>query len=189
VTNFWIFLTIIINTIFQSTILPDLRVFGMVPNTALVIIVILSLLKGRVYGSIVGLFVGFIQDVLFSSVLGVNAFIFFFVGYIIGFAKDSFARENIINPVIFSILGTIFYNILYSLFMFFLSVDITFIEAVRSVVSFEIVLNGIASIVIYKIFQKIYSQPKIRFSRNRWFMWSFGKKYLIDLIYFLTYFL
>lgn len=166
-TNFLIVLTIVINTIFQMTILPDLRVYGIVPNTALVIVVILALLKGRIYGGIIGIAIGFVQDILFSTVIGVNGFIYFFIGYFVGFAKDSFARDNVMNPVIFSILATIFYNLLYSLFMFFLSIDITINQVVKSVVSLELIFNGIAAVLIYKLLQKIFSQPKIRFTRNR----------------------
>lgn len=166
-TNLMIGLTITFNIIFQITILPDLRVFGIVPNTSLVIVVILALLKGRIYGGISGIIIGFIQDILFSTVIGVNAFIYFFVGYFTGFAKDSFARENIVNPIIFSVLATVFYNLLYSLFMFFLSMDITIIQAVRSIISLEIISNAIAAAIIYKLLQKIFSQPKIRFTRNR----------------------
>ena len=84
----------------------------------------------------------------------------------IRFVEDTFARDNVINPIIFTGLATIFYNIMFSLFMYFLSRNITFIAAVKSVFSLEILYNCLVSIIIYKIFYKIFSEPKIRFNKR-----------------------
>lgn len=161
-----ILLTIICNLIIQSTILPYFEIFGIVPNTALVIVVVLALAKGRYYGGFFGILIGLLQDVIFSLTLGVNSFIYFFVGYFIGYIENTFARDNVINPIIFTGLSTIFYNGFYSLFMFFLSRNVTFIDAVKSIFSLEIVYNCIVSILVYKIFRVIFSEPKIRFNKR-----------------------
>lgn len=163
---FLIVLTIIINFILEGTILPYFKIMGVVPNTALIIVVIISLAKGKYLGGIFGIFIGLLQDIIFSSTIGINAFIFFVAGYFIGFIEDTFARDNIINPIIFTGLTTVYYNIMYSLFMFFLSTHITFIDAVKSVFSIEVLYNSVVSILIYKIFQKIFSEPTIRFGRR-----------------------
>jgi rod shape-determining protein MreD len=163
---FLIILTIIFNLIIQSTILPYFEIFGVVPNTALIIVVVLALAKGKYYGGVFGLIIGLLQDVIFSVTIGVNGFIYFFVGYLIGFVEDTFARDNIVNPIILTALATIFYNIVYSLFLFFLSINISYISAVKSVFSLEVIYNSIVSIIIYKLFQVIFSEPKIRFRKR-----------------------
>ena len=161
-----IFLMIILNLVIQSTLIPYIGVFGVVPNTALVIVVIIALRKGRVYGSIFGLLAGLLQDVLFSAVIGVNGLILFFIGYYVGFAANAFTRETAVNPFIFSALGTIFYNMVFSLMQFFLSRDITFIQAVRSVFSVEVIYNGLVAVILFKILQRLFMQPKLRFGRR-----------------------
>lgn len=163
---FLIILTIIINLIIQSTILPYFEIFGVVPNTALIIVVVLALGKGKYYGGIFGLIIGLLQDVIFSVTIGVNGVIFFFIGYLIGFVEDTFARDNIANPIILTALATIFYNIIYSLFLFFLSINISYIIAVKSVFSIEVIYNSIVSIIIYKLFHSIFAEPKIRFRKR-----------------------
>lgn len=163
---FLIVLTVIINLIFQSTLLPYFEIFGVVPNTALIIVVVLALAKGKYYGGVFGLIIGLLQDIMFSVTLGVNGFIFFFAGYFIGFVEDTFARDNVANPIILTALTTIYYNIVYSLFMYFLSINVSFNLAVKSVFSLEIIYNCLVSIVIYKLFQKIFSEPRIRFNRR-----------------------
>lgn len=155
-----------LNFILQSVIFPKFQVFGQVPNTALAIVVVIALSKGRIYGGIIGLIVGFLQDILFSMTIGISAFILFFIGYLSGFAEDSFARDNAMNPIIFTFLGTLIYNTLFALFMFFLSRGITLESAVKSIISFELALNSIAAFLIYKLFKKIFSRPQIRFNRR-----------------------
>ena len=161
-----VILTILVNLVIQSTILPYFEIFGVVPNTALIIVVVLALAKGKHYGGIFGLIIGLLQDTMFATTIGINAFIYFFVGYFIGFVEDTFAQDNVINPIIFTAFTTIFYNMFYSLFMFFLSRNITFNEAVKSVFTLEVIYNCIISIFIYKLFQLIFSEPKIRFNKR-----------------------
>lgn len=74
---FTIFTIIIINLILQSTILPYLDIMGVVPNTALVIVVIIALSKGKYYGGFFGLFIGLMQDIIFNITIGINGFIYF----------------------------------------------------------------------------------------------------------------
>lgn len=166
-TIFLILITIILNLILQSTIFPLFEVLGKVPNTALIIVVVLALAKGRFYGGLFGLLIGLLQDVIFSMTIGVNAIIFFFAGYFIGYVEDTFARESVINVIIFTALATIYYNIFYSLSMYFLSRPMDFITAVKSVFSFEIVYNCIISVFVFKVFQTIFNEPKIRFNKMR----------------------
>lgn len=160
-----ILLMIIFNFLIQTTIIPLLPIMGIVPNTGLVLIVVLALKVGRVKGAVFGLIAGFMQDILFSTTIGINAFIFFFVGYIIGFAEDSFSRENIINPIIFTIAASIFYNIAYSLFLFFLSREISFMGALKTIFSIEILYNAGFAIIYGYLVQIIFAKPKIRFKR------------------------
>ena len=74
---FLIVLTVIINLIIQSTLIPYFEILGVVPNTALIIVVVLALAKGKYYGGVFGLIIGLLQDIIFSVTIGVNGFIFF----------------------------------------------------------------------------------------------------------------
>ncbi|MDY0234684.1 MAG: rod shape-determining protein MreD [Gudongella sp.] len=164
-STFIVLLMIIFNLVIQTTIIPMFPIMGIVPNTALVLIVVVALKVGRTKGAIFGLIAGFMQDVLFSSTIGINAFILFFIGYVIGFAENSFSRENIINPIIFTIAATMFYNFTYSLFLFFLSRDVTFIDAISSIFSIEILYNTLFAVIYGYLVHIIFTRPKIRFKR------------------------
>lgn len=159
-------ISIIVNLIIESTIISYIPILGYYPNTSLVIITIVALLKGKYYGAFFGLSLGIIQDILFGRVVGVNALIYFILGYIIGLIKNALNIENIAIPIIFTSLGTIFYNFLYSLMIFFLSMDITTDIIIKKVFSLEILYNGILSIFIYRLFSKFFGSPSLEFRRR-----------------------
>jgi len=46
---------VIFNFILQSTIIPHIAVLGVVPNTALIIVVSLAILNGKREGAVVGI--------------------------------------------------------------------------------------------------------------------------------------
>lgn len=161
-----IILVTILNLILQSTVLPYFPIMGIVPNTSLVLLVVVSLAKGKVYGGIYGLIIGMLQDIMFSVTLGINSLIYFFIGYFIGFIEDTFVRDNIINPIIFTASGTIFYNIVYSVFLYFLTIKITFAEVISAAFSIEIIYNCIISVIVYKLFQRFILESKIRFNKK-----------------------
>ncbi|HEY8362705.1 MAG TPA: rod shape-determining protein MreD [Tissierellaceae bacterium] len=161
-------LAILISFVLQTAVFPYIRIFGVEPNIALLVVISIAIFKGRFYGAFLGLIVGLIQDVLFSPVIGVNAFILFFAGYFVGLIENKLIKENIFIPIILSILGTIYYNFLYYVFMFFLSKNISFLSFTNDILLVEIIYNGVLSIPTYKIFSKIFFVPKIRFgSRQR----------------------
>ncbi|NLV89834.1 MAG: rod shape-determining protein MreD [Tissierellia bacterium] len=156
-------LVVLVNLILQTTIFPYISVFGVEPNLALLAVISMAIFKGRFYGSFLGLTLGIIQDILFSPVLGVNSFILFFAGYLVGLLESKIIKDNLFIPILLSILGTIYYNFTYYIFMFFLSKNISFISFTRHVLLIETIYNCVLAIPIYKIFSKIYVAPKIRF--------------------------
>lgn len=161
-----IVLIIIINFILQSTILPNINIFGILPNTGLIIIVAIALLRGSKAGSIVGLIIGFLQDIFFSPVIGVNPLIYFFIGYSIGMAENKLSKDNILIPFILTAIATIFYHLFYFLSMYFLGHNISFVVFFKKVVLFEMIYNSILSMLLYKGLSKIFIVPSIRFGRR-----------------------
>ncbi|WP_236909269.1 rod shape-determining protein MreD [Clostridium sp. Cult3] len=159
-------LIIVVNFILQSTIFSHISIFGIVPNTGLIIIVVIALLRGRRTGGIVGLLVGLLQDIIFSPVIGVNGFIYFFVGYFVGMAEDKLSKDNLLIPFIMTAGTTIAYHLLYYIFMYFLGYGLNFSIFFKDVVILETLCNSLISILIYKWFSKVFIVPSIRFGRR-----------------------
>lgn len=161
-----ILLVIIINFILQSTIIPYLGILGVVPNTSIIIIVIISLLKGKRTGSITGLLMGLLQDLIFSPIIGVNGFIYFFTGYFVGMLESKLSKDSFLIPFIITIVATIGYHLFYALFMFFLGHNINLIVLFEETVIFEVVYNSLVSILFYKWFSNMFKVPSLKFGKK-----------------------
>ena len=116
---FVLILLTLFNFFLQSSLLPYISIFGVVPNTSIILILCIALFKGKAYGAIFGLFIGLLQDVVFSPIIGINAFIYFFLGYFLGTIENRLIRENMFIPILFSVLGVIYYNFSYYVFTYF----------------------------------------------------------------------
>ena len=77
-------IVLFLNLILQSTVLQHIAIIGIVPNTALIIILSMALLRGSTEGAAVGLFAGLLQDLFFGSSIGYYAFLGLVTGYIAG---------------------------------------------------------------------------------------------------------
>lgn len=159
-------LIIACNFILQSTLLHHFSVFGIVPNTALVLVTIIGLLKGEKIAGTIGLAAGLLQDVVFSPIIGINGFILFFVGYSAGLAENKLSKDNMLIPFFMVLFYTVFYHFLYYIFMFFLSYNISILSLFRKTVITESVYNSLISILLYKWLSRIFIVPSIRFGRR-----------------------
>ena len=78
------FIMIIVGFVLQTTIFRSLQIADVSPN----ILVILTAIAGTMYGQYNGLFTGVVCglfiDLMYSSVVGVNIFIYAVIGFIIG---------------------------------------------------------------------------------------------------------
>lgn len=156
----------ILSFLLQSTILQHLRIFGVIPNISLIIIVCLSLLAGKKTGSIIGLVLGFLQDIIFFEVIGIHALIYFLIGYLIGLTDKKVFKENLFLPFVFTFIATFAFHTLYYVLMYFSSINVNFTKIVSSIVLLEATLNSLLSIIFYKQFLKLYRQPKISFRKK-----------------------
>ncbi len=163
---FIIAVTVILNFLFQSTIFQYFGIMGVVPNTSLILIVSFALLAGKRTGALLGICIGLLQDIFFCDVIGVNTLIYFLIGYLVGLTDKKVFKENMMLPFAFTGLATVVYHITYYFFMYFLSVDVQFINLIKNVVFIEVVYNSLLSILIYKQILKLYIQPRMSF-RNR----------------------
>ncbi|WP_097677447.1 rod shape-determining protein MreD [Anaerosalibacter sp. Marseille-P3206] len=160
------FIIVVINFILQSTVFQYTRIFGVMPNTALIIVVCIAILKGKHIGGVIGLLAGFIQDIMFSQTIGPNALVLFFIGYLVGMTDQKLYKDSLFIPFIITAISTLAYHGLYYVLMFFLGTNIRFTYFFKRIVLIEILYNSILAIPIYKWFSKIFTVPSIRFGKR-----------------------
>lgn len=144
-------LVIILNLVFQSTLLQYVRIRGVIPNTSVIIIASYALLRGRNEGAAAGLFAGLLHDIFFGSAFGYYGFLGLITGYICGIFHQNFYRENYVLPFFVCTLATIVYETAIYLSEFFLSGNLSFFYFLSNIILPEAVYAAAVSLFIYRL--------------------------------------
>ncbi|MFP5319081.1 MAG: rod shape-determining protein MreD [Acidimicrobiia bacterium] len=85
--------------IVHTTLLPELRIAGVMPDVMLLAAVAAGLEAGPGYGAVMGFASGMLADLLLPTPLGLSALAFTLVGYAVGLAKAGLLRDSPGFPV------------------------------------------------------------------------------------------
>ncbi|MCL1936606.1 MAG: rod shape-determining protein MreD [Defluviitaleaceae bacterium] len=107
---------ILINFILQTTF--RVEIFGISPNTAIIIVVSFAILRQDVEGGIIGFFTGLLHDVFFGNSIGFNALVYMLIGFFAGKPFKDFNKDNYLLPLFLVTIATIFYNFSHYIFHF-----------------------------------------------------------------------
>lgn len=77
----------------QTAVFPQARIFGVVPEIGLVVIVALAFIAGPSAGSVFGFAAGFSLDLFLQTPLGLSAFVWTIVGYGVGILQGAVLRS------------------------------------------------------------------------------------------------
>ena len=83
----------------HTTLLPEIRIAGVMPDVMLLAAVAAGLEAGPSYGAVMGFAAGILSDLLLPTPLGLSALVFTLVGYTVGLAKAGLLRDSPIFPV------------------------------------------------------------------------------------------
>ena len=100
----------------QTVIMPEIKFWGITPNLFLITVCGISFLFGSKTGGICGLVLGLFQDMNIGRTIGLNAFIYMYVGIILGQFNKRFFKDNYVVSVIFVIFATIAYETIIYIF-------------------------------------------------------------------------
>ena len=163
-----LFAVLCINIVFQSTILQGFSIAGVIPNTAIIIVVSMALLRGSTEGAICGTAAGLLQDVLFGSSIGYYALLGMLLGYFAGKFNKGFYRENYALPIIVSIAASIAYESLIFFTSVLFSGNTMYFYFFIKIILPETVYNAVATIIIYRILFSVNSalEEKEKYKRK-----------------------
>ncbi|MGH9224854.1 MAG: rod shape-determining protein MreD [Acidimicrobiales bacterium] len=84
----------------HTTLLPSVRIAGVMPDLMLLVAVAAGLEAGPSYGAAVGFASGMLADLVLPTPLGLSALVFTLIGYAVGLAKAGLIRDIWWFPVI-----------------------------------------------------------------------------------------
>lgn len=144
-------LVILLAFLLQTTVFRIFELADVVPNLLLVTTVTYAYMRGRTSGIITGFFCGLMLDMMYGSVIGLYAFIFMTVGFIIGFCQKIYFRESLLLPAVLIALSDLFYGIFYYVTEFLMRGRIHFGFFFIHRILPEVIYTTTAGIVFFRI--------------------------------------
>jgi rod shape-determining protein MreD len=149
---------IIINFILQTTLMQYIQIHGILPNTAVILIVSYALLRGSIEGAVVGLFAGLLQDIFFGTAFGYFTFLGMATGYLAGRSNRNFYRENYVMPIMLCSIAVFLYETAIYLTSFLFRGHLNIFYYFGRTILPETVYTAMFTIIVYRIL----------FSVNEW---------------------
>ena len=149
---------ILLFLILQSTLCQKIAVASIKPNLLIILIVSFGLMRGRRSGMMIGFFCGLFADLFFESIIGFNAIIYMWVGYLSGYFYRIFYDDDIKTPLFLISVSDLAYGIIQYCFRFLLRGRIQFFRYLGRVILPEVFYTLIVTIFCYRILYLI----------NRW---------------------
>ncbi|MDQ0188320.1 rod shape-determining protein MreD [Alicyclobacillus cycloheptanicus] len=136
---------IIQSTLFQ---IPPIRVLQ--PNLVLVVLMVAAMTRGPRAAMVLGVLIGLIQDVMFSSFVGLNAFTYGVIGYFAAATFSQFLQRNFSIAFMITVVFTFIQMwITFGMTRLFNVTGFSWNTVLADSLS-EMIQNGIALLVFYR---------------------------------------
>jgi rod shape-determining protein MreD len=91
----------------QATIVGSIEILGGTPDLVLVVLLVIALLRGSVFGAIGGFWAGFLLDTAYLGTLGVTSLLLTMAGYWIGRYGETTGRDRAHAPFLSVAVATV----------------------------------------------------------------------------------
>jgi len=152
---FIIFLILICIFLFQIYVIDSRELFGVKPNIILISVIVMSLWYGLYAGSLYGLFIGMITDILFGNSFGIFTLSYVVVGAVIGYLNYNYRRESKVSLSYLTIFGTCIFEFMQYFIYIFLNSTSSNIYYLIIQIIISSLLNVILAFILYGTFSKI----------------------------------
>lgn len=163
----YIFLIVIVNIILQITLYNFVKIYDIVPNIALILIVLFSLTTNEYMGGLIGLLTGLLYDILVMDIIGINTLIYFVVGVTLGHFSEEINKENKFLYVLITAIASVFYHLVTAMVMFFLRMNVSNTILILDKIIFQIILNSLLCIPVQMLVNYLLSFANIKLFNNK----------------------
>lgn len=111
-------LLVLLCFILQTTVFKELAFGGIVPNLLIVLASSFGFMRGEKTGLLIGFFCGLLADIFFGDVLGLNAMIYMYIGYLNGKFSPIFYPEDIKLPLALILGSDLIYGVVNYVILF-----------------------------------------------------------------------
>lgn len=156
-----IFLIFILIYFLQINIFNTFTIFNVKPNLFIILIFSIGIKYNRLFSSIMGIVIGFCLDLLISSKIGINMFLFGGLGFITSYLSELLFSENKLTNILIIFFSTVIIEIIkYLLNIVFLNINIE-INLFVFITLIESIYNVLLFIIIYPLWKILLGKNKM----------------------------
>ena len=141
--------TLLVATLLQTTVAPNIRVLGANPDFALIIVVCVGLLKGSEIGAVFGFATGTLVAIALMEPLGLSAFVFILIGYFAGRYAETADLSAGYAPLVSAFAATLLANLLLAMAQFLLARQVPLGFFLGRVLIPSLILNTLLAAPLY----------------------------------------
>ena len=153
----YIYVGILILTCFllQSTVVQTLAFGGIVPNLLIVLAASFGFMRGEKAGLLIGFICGLLCDIFYGDVIGFQALIMMYIGYLNGKFSGIFYPEDVKLPMALIILSDFSFGVVSYFLLFLMRGRLNFPFYLRTIIVPEVIYTTIVTLILYPIVLKI----------------------------------
>jgi rod shape-determining protein MreD len=144
----------------QTTVIPFLKIGGVMPDLVLIFLIFLALFCGSLSGGIAGFVVGFLEDFLVGRCIGSRALSGFLTGYVTGLFEGKVYKENPLVPFSFAFLGSVFYQLVFFVVQAIAGVSLLSFWTFVSRAFLQGIFNGLIGVFLFYPFSNLFQKER-----------------------------
>lgn len=149
--NALIIVVFLITYFLQVNFFSWYNISGVMPNLFVILIFVLGLYAGKIYGITYGVIFGFILDLFVGNTVGLTSLMLGITGYVSGIFDKNFSKDSRLIIMLMIIALTGIYEVgVYVFNIIFNGVHIE-LMSFSKILIVEIIYNGILSIILYPL--------------------------------------
>lgn len=139
----------------QTTVIHFIALGSIIPNLLIVVTSSIGFMRGKKEGLLVGFLCGLLIDILYSDIMGYQAFFYMVIGYGNGFFQSIFYDDDIKLPLFLIGTSEFLYGICIYIFSFLLRSKFSFTYYLFNIILPELVYTMLITIVLFQIIRRL----------------------------------
>ena len=135
----------------QTAVFPHLLLADVAPNVLLILIVAIGYMRGPKEAMCYGMLCGIMYDCQYSGAIGMYAFIYMLIGYLVGLFNRVYDRDDFTIPIILVGVGDFVFGLVFYVLNFLLRNRTHFLFYLKRIIFPEMVYTVVVSVFLYKL--------------------------------------
>jgi len=153
-------LVLFVSFVLQTTVIPFLRVGGIMPDLLLILTIFTALFYGSQGGGAVGFTVGLAQDLLVGRHLGIQALSGLLTGYTVGYLEGKVYKKNPLVPLFLVFLGSLFSGAVFLLGRSIIGIFSFTIPLLWYDIIMGALYNTLLGVFLFRPFARLVARPE-----------------------------